>query len=195
LLETEERGITIKGTDLDLAITTFCEAEINQPGAICVQARKLFEIVKSLPEADIEVKCVEQDQVVITCERSRFRLIGLSKESFPTIDHCNVILVSLPTTLLSTFIGRTLFAITNEESRYSLNGAKLELSNESIRMVTTDGHRLSFIEKRERFFDGEKVDVLVPRKTLSELARLCNESDGSVEFGKSVYFLELGIVC
>jgi DNA polymerase III subunit beta len=185
LVEAEEKGITIKGTDLDLAITTFCEAEIIKPGAICLQARKLFEIVKSLPEAEIEVKCIEQDQVLLTCERSKFRLVGFNKEAFPNIDPCNAMLVSLPTFLVSTFINRTLFAITNEESRYSLNGAKLEVSSAGVRMITTDGHRLSFIEKQEQVFDGEKIDVLIPRKTLSELAKLCAELDGLVEFGKN----------
>ncbi len=184
LLETGENGITIKGTDLDLAITTFCEAEIKKPGAICLQARKLFEIVKSLPETEIEVKGIEQDQVVITCNRSKFRLVGLGKEHFPRIDYCNTVLVSLPTSLLGTFINRTLFAITNEESRYALNGAKLEISSKGIRMIATDGHRLSFIEKQDQFFEGESIDVLIPRKTLSELTKLCMESDGLVEFGK-----------
>lgn len=184
LLETGEKGITIKGTDLDLAITTFCDAEVNEPGAICVQARKLFEIVKSLPEAEIEVKCDEQNQVIITCERSKFRLIGLAKENFPTINSCETVLVSLPTALLSAFISRTFFAITNEESRYSLNGAKFEVSSLGVRMVATDGHRLSFIEKQAGFFDGEKIDVLIPRKSLAELAKLCAESDEMVEFGK-----------
>ena len=184
LLETEETGITIKGTDLDLSITTFCEAEVKKTGAICVQARKLFEIVKSLPEAEIEIKCIEQNQVIITCEKSKFRLIGLGKENFPTINSCESFSVSLPPSLLTTFISRTLFAITNEESRYALNGAKFEISSLGARMIATDGHRLSFIEKPNLFFEGEKIDVLVPRKALSELAKLCAEPCEVVEFGK-----------
>src|SRR5262245_18080234 len=88
LLDTDETGLTIKGTDLDLSITTFCEAQVNTIGAVCVQARKLFEIVKSLPETEIEVKCIEQNQVIIACERSKFRLVGTSKDNFPVITSC-----------------------------------------------------------------------------------------------------------
>src|SRR5262249_28181893 len=142
------------------------------------------EIVKSLPETEIEVKCVEQNQVIITCERSKFRLIGTSKENFPVISSYESNMISLPASLLSTFISRTIFAITNEESRYALNGAKFEISSNVVRMIATDGHRLSFIEKQDQFSHNEKIDVLIPRKTLSELARICTESDEPVEFGR-----------
>ncbi len=184
LLETTAGGITIKGTDLDVSITTSCEAEVKKPGAICVQAKKLFEIIRSLPEAEIEIKCNEQDQVLLTCERSKFKLVGLGKENFPEVNSFAGPFVSLPAPLLSTFINRTVFAITNEESRYALNGAKFELSNTGVRMVATDGHRLSYIEKVDKFYEGDKVDVLIPRKTLSELAKLCAEANGVLEFGK-----------
>lgn len=184
LLETNDGGISIKGTDLDLSIITGCEAEIKKPGAICVQAKKLFEIIRALPESEIEVKCTEQDQVLLTCERSKFKLVGLSKENFPEVNSFAGPFTSLPASLMNTFINRTVFAITNEESRYALNGAKFELSELGVRMVATDGHRLSFIEKVDKFYEGEKVDVLIPRKTLSELTKLSAEANGVLEFGK-----------
>lgn len=184
LLETTDGGVTIKGTDLDVSITTNCEAEVKKPGSICVQAKKLFEIIRSLPEAEIEIKCNEQSQVLLTCERSKFKLVGLGKENFPEVHSFAGPFVALPASLLSTFINRTVFAITNEESRYALNGAKFELSVTGVRMVATDGHRLSFIEKVDNFYEGDKVDVLIPRKTLSELAKLSAEANGVLEFGK-----------
>lgn len=184
LLETTEDGVSIKGTDLDVSITTSCEAEVKKSGAICVQAKKLFEIVRSLPEAEIEIKRNEGDQVLLTCERSKFKMVGLGKENFPEVNAFTGPFVALPAPLLSTFINRTVFAITNEESRYALNGAKFELADTGVRMVATDGHRLSFIEKQDKFYEGDKVDVLIPRKTLAELAKLCAEANGVVEFGK-----------
>lgn len=184
LLETTDKGITIKGTDLEVSITTNCEAKVKKTGSICVQAKKLFEIIRSLPEAEIELKCNDQDQVLLTCERSKFKLMGLGKENFPEVNLFAGPFVALPASLLNTFITRTVFAITNEESRYALNGAKFELSNTGVRMVATDGHRLSFIEKVDKFYDGDKVDVLMPRKTLSELAKLSTEANGVLEFGK-----------
>lgn len=184
LLETINGNIVIKGTDLDVSITTVCEADIKKTGAICVQAKKLFEIIRSLPEAEIELSCNDQEQVLITCERAKFKLVGLGKENFPEVNSYIGHFAAIPASLLNVFITRTAFAITNEESRYALNGAKFELSNTGIRMVATDGHRLSFIEKVDKFYDGERVDVIIPRKTLAELAKLSSEVNGVLEFAK-----------
>ncbi|MGH9879677.1 MAG: DNA polymerase III subunit beta, partial [Nitrososphaerales archaeon] len=174
LLESAGGELWIKGTDLDVSISTHCEAEIKQEGAICVQAKKLFEIVRSLPDADIEIKLGANDQVSLVCERSRFKMPGLSKDSFPEIKTFGGSFWPIPSDLIRTFISRTIFAITTEESRYALNGAKMELSGKGIRMVATDGHRLSFIEKQSNFEDA-RLDVLIPKKTLTELSRLCGE--------------------
>jgi DNA polymerase III subunit beta len=182
LLEAAGAELWIKGTDLDVSISTQCPAEIRQPGAICVQAKKLFEIVRSLPDADIEIKLGSNDQVGIVCDRSRFKMPGLTKDNFPEIKTFDGTYWQIPSNLVRTFINRTIFAITTEESRYALNGAKVEISGKGIRMVATDGHRLSFIEKQSDFGDA-KLDVLIPKKTLAELARLCGETDDAVEIG------------
>jgi len=182
LLEAIGGELWIKGTDLDVSISTLCEAEIKQEGSICVQAKKLFEIVRSLPEADIEIKQGANDQLTIVCERSRFKMPGLPKDNFPEIKSFDGAYWQIPSDLIRTFINRTIFAITTEESRYALNGAKMELSGKAIRMVATDGHRLSFIERLSDFGDA-KLDVLIPKKTLAELARLCGESNDAVEVG------------
>jgi DNA polymerase-3 subunit beta len=182
LLETGEGELWIKGTDLDVSISTRCEAEIKQKGSICIQAKKLYEIVRSLPEAEIEIKSGDNDQVTLVCERSRFKMIGVAKDSFPEIRQFEGAYLPIPSELIRTFIGRTIFAITNEESRYALNGAKFEFSPKSVRMVATDGHRLSFIEKLSKFGDVT-LDVLIPKKTLSELSKLCSETGDSIEFG------------
>ncbi|MBO0800156.1 MAG: DNA polymerase III subunit beta, partial [Blastocatellia bacterium] len=183
LLEAKDGGLIIKGTDLDVSITTWCEAEVRKEGSNCIQAKKLFEIVRALPEAEIEIRRGENDQITINCERAKFKMLGLAKDKFPEIKELKGSLISLPAELLRTFINRTLFAITNEESRYALNGAKFEFSPGNIRMVATDGHRLSFIEKAQNLPEtAGKIDVLIPKKTLSELSRLCSESDDPVEF-------------
>jgi DNA polymerase-3 subunit beta len=187
MLEAEDGMLSIKGTDLDVSISTVCDAEVRTRGANCVQAKKLFEIVRALPDAEIELKTGEQDQVSIVCERSRFRMPGLARDNFPEIPQFKGDSVVLPADLLRSFIARTIFAITSEESRYALNGAKFELDKGSLRMVATDGHRLSFVEKKAALTGGHKelkVDVIIPRKTLSELAKLCADTDESVEFGR-----------
>jgi DNA polymerase-3 subunit beta len=182
LLEATSGELWIKGTDLDVSISTRCGAEIKQEGAICVQAKKLFEIVRSLPDADIEIKLGANDQVSLVCARSRFKMPGLTKDNYPEIKTFDGVFWSITPDLIRTFISRTIFAITTEESRYALNGAKMEVSGKGIRMVATDGHRLSFIEKQTDFGDA-KLDVLIPKKTLAELARLCGETNDAVEIG------------
>jgi DNA polymerase-3 subunit beta len=183
LLETKGGGLSIKGTDLDVSISTWCETEIKQEGAVCIQAKKLFEIVRVLPEAEIEIKRGEGDQVQIVCERSKFRMPALAKDNFPEIKAFDGPFVSISSEVLKTFISHIIFAITNEESRYSLNGAKFELSEQRLRMVATDGHRLSFIEKQANF-GSKDLDVLIPKKTLAELAKLSAETDDAVELGR-----------
>ena len=184
LLEVGNNTLGIKGTDLDVSISTVCEAEVKKEGSICVQAKKLFEIVRALPDAAIEIKSGEQEQVNIICERSRFKMLGLPKDNFPELQEFKGQYVSLPAEVFRTFISRTIFAITNEESRYALNGAKFELSKNGVRMVTTDGHRLSFIEKKWQFPSDYKVDVIIPKKTLVELGKLCSETEESIELGQ-----------
>lgn len=184
LIDAQGGELRIRGTDLDLSLSTAGDAEVKEEGAVCVQAKKLFEIVRALPESDIEIRCNGQDQMTLVCERSRFRMPWVAKESFPEVQEFRGEPIEIPAEMVRTFISRTAFAITNEESRYSLNGAKFELSAENLRMVATDGHRLAFIEKQGSFaLNGKKLDVIIPRKTLAELAKLCAETDESVVFG------------
>lgn len=184
LIEANENGLVIKGTDLDVSITTRCEAEVIAGGAVCLQARKLFDIVKALPEAEVEIKAGEKDQVTLLCERSRFKLLGQARENYPLIPEFKSVMGTVPAELLRDFISRTAFASTTEESRYALNGAKLEVNGTHIRMVATDGHRLSFIEKKGSFTEDGSIDAIIPRKTLAELQKLSSESNSPVEFSK-----------
>lgn len=184
LLQTGDGEIQMKVTNLDVSVSTRCDAEVKKKGAICIPAKKFYEIVSSLPDAEIEVKRDENDHVSVVCNRSRFRLPGSAKEMFPEIPDLKSEFIAIPAGLMWAFIRRTLFAITNEESRYALSGAKFELSPKSIRMVATDGHRLSFIEKKVKL--GKlKVDALIPKKTLADLLKLCAELEDEdvVEFG------------
>lgn len=182
LLETKDDELWIRGTDFDLSMSTHCGAEIKREGSICLQAKKLFEIVRSLPEAEIEITRGDSEQVTIVCERSRFKMIGLTKDNFPEIPEFSGTAVPLLAETIRTFIQHTAFAITMDESRYTLSGAKFEMSEKGMLMVATDGYRLSFIQ-RATAFEGTKVDVLIPRKTLTELTRLCAETEDAVEFG------------
>jgi len=188
-----EDAIRISGTDLDVTIRCDADAqEIKSQGAICVQARKLFDIARLLPDAPVKFKKEENEWVTVECDRSKFRLPGISKETFPELPGFKSTPLKLPASLLKTLIDRTIFAITQEEGRYTLSGAKFELDKKTVRMVTTDGHRLAYVATKDgiKGVDSD-LDVLIPRKTLAELTKLTSDFNGEISLGADenhVYF-------
>lgn len=183
LIETGHNKITMRATDLDLTITTECEAGVRKRGSICLPARKLMEIVKSLPQAEIEIKANDLRQATITCAPSRFKLNGLGADYFPESQEYSGEFAELPAEILSRFIPRVIHAAGQEGSRYALHGAKLEISNERIRMVATDGHRLALVEHEGSFSGG--LDVILPKRAVIELAKLCAASEEMLRIGKA----------
>src|SRR6266513_830974 len=141
-----ENAIRISGTDLDVTIRCDTDAEVlKDQGAICVQARKLFDMARLLPDAPVSFKKEENEWVTVECDRSKFRLPGIAKDSFPELPTFKSTPLKLPASLLKSLIDRTIFAITQEEGRYTLSGAKFEVNKQGVKMVTTDGHRLAFV--------------------------------------------------
>jgi DNA polymerase-3 subunit beta len=189
-----EEAIRISGTDLDVTIRCDADAEeIKSQGAICVQARKLFDIARLLPDAPVSFRKEENEWVTVECDRSKFRLPGISKDTFPELPGFKSTPLKLPASLLKLLIDRTIFAITQEEGRYTLSGAKFELDKQGAKMVTTDGHRLAFVATTEIGKDTREagLDVLIPRKTLAELTKLTADFDGDINLGADenhVYF-------
>jgi len=189
-----ENTIRISGTDLDVTIRCDTDAEeVTEQGAICVQARKLFDIARLLPDAPISFKKEENEWVTVECDRSRFRLPGIAKENFPELPNFKSTPLKLSGRTLKRLVDRTIFAITQEEGRYTLSGAKFVLDKSGAKMVTTDGHRLAFITtKISENGPGENgVDVLIPRKTLAELTKLTSDFEGEISLGADenhVYF-------
>src|SRR2546421_3009189 len=157
-----ENTIRIIGTDLDITIRCETEAEIKTPGTMCVQARKLFDIARLLPDAPVSFRKEENEWVTVECNRSKFRLPGISKDTFPELPGFKSTPLKLPASLVKLLIDRTIFAITQEEGRYTLSGAKFEIDKQSVKMVTTDGHRLAFVSTKDFVKDlkGEGLDVL-----------------------------------
>jgi DNA polymerase III subunit beta len=193
LIESSEKGITICGTDLDISLRTECPAEVLEGGSVTVQARKLFEIVRNLPESEIHLKGEENNRVSLQCERSRFKVVGLPRENFPEIPAFSEARLVIPSGIFKASIERTVFATTQEESRYALSGVQMEvLHSGKLRMVATDGHRLAFIEKAMDVPEGfEDLKILIPKKALAECARLVAESEDDVEINTDenhIYF-------
>ena len=194
LVESDGEGrVSILGTDLDVSLRTGASASVTDPGAIVVSARKLFDIVRSLPDAPIHFRQESNDWVTIECASSRFKVVGQAREHFPAVPEWTSAQYTIPADVLKTLIMRTIFAITQEESRYTLNGAFFRLMGPDVRMVATDGHRLAYVERgglqtsangKSKQGEGEEVKALIPKKTLAELLRLAAEHDDLVEFAR-----------
>jgi DNA polymerase-3 subunit beta len=189
-----ENTIRITGTDLDVTIRCDMDAEeITTPGSMCVQARKLFEIARLLPDAPVSFKKEDNDWVTVKCDRARFKMVGVSREAFPEVPSFKSAPTKLAAGVIKTFIDRTIFAITQEESRYTLSGAKFVLDESGAKMVTTDGHRLAYVEKKNIARNGanQSIDTLIPRKTLAELTKLTAGFDEDISLGMDenhIYF-------
>ncbi len=184
-----EGTIRIVGTDLDVTIRCEASADILQAGSMCIQARKLFDIVRLLDNADVHFKKEDNEWVKLSCGKSNFRLAGVSRDQFPEVPEFRSTPLKLSAKVFNHFIQHTSFAITNEQSRFTLSGAKFMVGDGKVKMVTTDGHRLAFIET-DAAIDGE-MDSLIPKKALTELTKISRDADGEVSFGEDpnhIYF-------
>src|ERR1700674_1231899 len=185
LVEAKGNRLTITATDLELSIRTSCEAKVKKEGAGTIPAKKLLELVRLLPEGEIRLKLLEKHWVQFLAHRKTYKMVGMAKDNFPAIPAFPHPIAKIPATILSSLIARTAFAISNEESRYTLNGALLLLKPEMVTMVATDGHRLAVAEIDHKF-EGltREVRPLVPKKALAEVQRLASEAgeDAEIEF-------------
>ena len=177
LLEAQGDRLVLTATDLELGIRCSCPARIKKEGAGTVPARKLLDYVRLLPEADITFKFLENHWANITCGRSRTKIAGMSRESFPELPEMPEQIGEIPFGLLSSLISRTSFAISMEESRFTLNGALLLLKPEGVTMVSTDGHRLAFADQSLENGHTRAFRALVPRKAMNEISKLAAEGD------------------
>ncbi len=196
LFEASGDKLSLTATDLDLSLRTSCTAKVKKEGSCTIPARKLHDYVKLLPDADITIKLLENHWVSIRCGRSNTKMVGMAKSNFPTLPVFPTAgVVKIPGQVLRSMIAKTGFAIANEESRYTLNGALMVLKPESITMVATDGHRLSHIERPGEKFEGVsgEMKTLVPKKCMDELKSLLDSTDDveTIDFAKdesTLYF-------
>jgi len=180
LINVRPEDIEMTGTDLEVGLRTHLQAGIERQGAITVNGKKIFEIVKSLPEGQtVEVE-LKDETIELKAGASEFKILCLAKEDYPQVPDARFEKgISLPLADVKAMIDRVFYAITQEQ-RYYLNGALLSLKNRQIELVSTDGHRLSYTKKAE---EGLKLDkelsVIVAKKTLSEIRKF---EDEAVEF-------------
>src|SRR6202165_1578508 len=198
LFEASGDKLWLTATDLDLSLRTSCSIKVKKEGSCTIPARKLHDYVKLLPDADITIKLLENHWVSIRCGRSNTKMVGMAKSNFPSLPPFpSAGAVTIRAQVLRGLIARTGFAISSEESRYTLNGALMLLKPESITMVATDGHRLAHCERNSEKFDGVsgEMKTLIPKKAMDELKSLLDSTDTEiVEFAKdeSTLFFRIG---
>jgi DNA polymerase-3 subunit beta len=177
LVNVSSSEIEMTGTDLEVGLRTHIGADIERPGAITVNGKKIFEIVKSLPAGQTVQVELKDETIEIRSGESEFKILCLAKEDYPQVQEGKFdkdIQISLAD--LKEMIDRVFYAITQEQ-RYYLNGALLALKNRQVELVSTDGHRLAYVKKTQ---DGLKVEkdmsVIVAKKTLNEIRKLEDET-------------------
>ncbi len=195
LMEAREDGsLRLMATDLDLQVDESVPANVSQPGATTVSAHTFFDIVRKLPEGSQVELTAAEGKMQVVAGRSRFNLSTLPRDDFPVIAEGELpTRFELPAATLRQIIEKTRFAISSEETRYYLMGIFLHVVDDQLRAAATDGHRLARVTvPRPDGADG-MPDVIVPRKAVSELYRLLEELEGTVEISLSPTKVRFGL--
>jgi DNA polymerase-3 subunit beta len=187
LIDASGDFVRLVATDLDVSLKCLCPANVKREGSITTPARNFLDIIRSLPEADVKIKKLDNNWVQITCAAASFKIIGLPPDNFPAVPELNDSMAEIQAKVLLNLINKTIFAIASEESRYTINGALLLIKPLSVTMVATDGHRLAHVERTSNFEHlNAEIRALIPKKALAELQRLLGETEEGelISFGR-----------
>ena len=194
LLEAKGDEVRMLATDLEVALRSRCQASVTKGGSLTLPAKKLYEIIRALPETDVRIE-EDKNGVKVAADRFDSRMQTLPREDFPSLpDVSGKARATLPRAALKEMVSKTQFAITGEDTRYFLNGAKFVLKPGSLTLVATDGHRLALVEVKHDVGVTQDVGVILPKKTLLELGKLLLEGEGDILFeaGENHLFFEVG---
>jgi DNA polymerase-3 subunit beta len=201
LIEGEKNSIYLTGTDLETGIREELTATVQQGGKASISAKKLYEIVRELPEEMIHIKKKENHWITLQCGKSIFNLAGLDPDEFPSLPtYQDEYFSKVSTHLMKEMIEKTVFAASNEESRYHLNGVLFsQIQQETkvvLRMVATDGHRLSLIDRENQAIRGIEKGIIIPKKGILEIKKIMGDQDREEEiesyFDQTHGFFKMG---
>ena len=193
LLEANGDEVRMLATDLEVALRSKCQASVAKGGSLTLPAKKLYEIVKALPETDVRIE-EDKNGVKVAADHFDSRMQTLPREDFPTLpDISGKARATLPRAAVREMVAKTQFAITGEDTRFFLNGAKFVLKPESLTLAATDGHRLALVEVTHATGVDTETGVILPKKTLLELGKLLAEGEGDIQFesGENHLFFEV----
>jgi DNA polymerase-3 subunit beta len=192
LLIADENGIELTASDLEVALRIRVEADVKQAGTATVPAKKIFEIVRALPDLSmVSVRKMENNWLEIRCGAAHFKLVGLPVEEYPSLpDIDGEKAITLPAAILKEAIRRVIFAIAQEDIRYAMNGSLFQVDGSRLLLIGTDGHRLAYASTElESKKVSEKLEVIISKKALGELMKLLPEAKEEVRFGTFENFL------
>jgi DNA polymerase-3 subunit beta len=182
LLEAEKDGIRVSATDLDISLRASYTAQVKTPGRVTVPARKIFDVVRELPDAEVHLEAEENNWVRLKCARSNFRFPGLEASEFPAVPGlADGTSYALPAGDLTRMIRKTQFAISTDETRNALNGIYFEAKGGILKLVATDGHRLAFVSHPFESLKGD-LGLIIHRKAIQELLKILADGAETVEF-------------
>ncbi len=190
LIEAHNGAMHVTATDLEVGMKSSYPVNVIKEGKITVAAKKIYEIIKELSDEEITFSTKDNDWIEIHCGKAHFNIVGLSPDEFPYFPKVNDnIFITLNNNFLSEMIKKTSYAICNDETKFNLNGILIKAANDDdkslIRMVATDGHRLSVTEKEFSGSIGNELNkgVIFPKKGIYELKKLTEEENGEIMLG------------
>lgn len=178
LFEASGDNLKLTATDLDIGILVTTSANIQEDGAITIPAKRLFEIIRDLPEGNVNILVRKNNMVIIESQKCHFKLMGLPKDEFPklpTLEDKKVVKIEQKT--LKRMLNLTHFAISHDETRYILNGILMEFKQDTLKLVATDGRRLALIERKLNTHLNQEIKIIVPTKAIQELVRNLKDED------------------
>lgn len=198
LIETKKENIRLTATDLDIGITSDVGVKIEMEGAVTLPAKRFFDIIKELPSnKGIIISAKKNNIVHIECENLFFKLIGLPKEEFPKLpEFKDRDMITIPQAVFKRMLGMTAFSMSYDQTRYVLNGVLFIIGPKALKLVATDGRRLSVIEREmplPKEFEKTPKRIIVPTKAVSELLRtLQSEGDARIMLNENQALFNLG---
>ena len=183
LIQTGGDGIVVAATDQEIAVRRQCTAAVKKKGTITVGARKLYEMVREIPEGDVRIRQQDNNWVEVSAAKSRFRVVGLDPREFPAMPEppADAPSVRVNGETLTQMIEYTLFAVSGDETRVNLNGIHVEATPDGqLRFVATDGHRLAMVTRKVDHL-ALAASVTIPRKAVMELRKVLESGEDLVE--------------
>ena len=194
LLKASDGHLNFTSTDLDLTLLSAAEAKVSRPGSVTVPARKLFDLIRNLPDADVALKLMDNHYLGVTCQRSNFRLVAQPAEDFPTVPKVEGKgEISFPLDLWKRVTRKVLYAVSAEETRFQLMGALLNDKGKEFELVATDGHRLALINfPKSGTIKGTLPNVLIPKKAVAEILKMDGGGDLVIRHSENHLLFSVG---